>query len=173
MHSMLFHLNDRALTPDGKLVVAPDKVEELLIRGIPLSQIRVTAINNEIKKFNAMTDEQLQLLSDENIELNLDWLLPQEFKSLDLDKYIASMITTEHNELAEIRLENEYQEFKRRNMEMFLRTVIFIVSEFKKKNIVWGVGRGSSCASYLLYRIGLHSVNPLKYKIPYSEFFHD
>ena len=170
---MLFHLNDRSLTPDGKIVVRPDKVEELLIRGIPLSKIRVTELNDEIRKFNAITEEHLDLVSDENISLNLDWDIPPEFKNLNLDEYVNSLIAQEQSEIAEIRLQNEFQEFKRRNMQMFLRTIIFIVAEFRKKNIVWGVGRGSSCASYLLFKIGLHSVNPLKYKIPYSEFFHD
>ena len=144
----------------------------MILRGIPLSSIRVIERDKAIDKFNMMSDERIEVLTDDKIELNLDWQIPQDIKSIDLDKFIADMSKSE-SEVGEIRLQNEYQEFKRRGMTMFLRTIIFIVREFRSKNVVWGVGRGSSCASYLLFRLGLHSVNPLKYKIPYTEFFHD
>jgi DNA polymerase III alpha subunit len=38
------------------------------------------------------------------------------------------------------------------------------------KNIVWGVGRGSSCSSYLLYLLGLHEVDVVKYDVDISDF---
>ena len=173
MHTIVSHLNNRDVRGDGVIQVTPDQLEEMIIRGIPISQLRTSELTSEIKRFNAISDEKIEMLDDSNYHLNLDWNIPDEFKNLDLDQFVADIIKTESSEIAEIRLLNELQEFKRRDLQMFLRTVIFIVSEFKKHNVVWGVGRGSSCASYLLYKIGLHSVNPIKYNIQYSEFFHD
>ncbi len=176
MQQIITELNDRILRADGVIVVNPDKVEELFIRNIPISKIRILSSNEDTKLFNILSDEKLELFSDENIDLDFSWNLPEEYKNLNLDKYVQEIILSlsdKDSEIGEIRINNEFQEFKRRNLLNFLKTIIFIVSEFKSKNIVWGVGRGSSCASYLLYKIGLHSVDCLKYNIPYTEFFHD
>lgn len=176
MHANTIELNNRILRSDGAIGVAPEQVSEMIIRGIPISKIYVTKINEEIERFNRLSDERLELFTDENIKVNLDWILPEEFKSIDLDKYVQDIIDelpSDIHEIGEIRLNNELQEFKRRNLTDFLRTVIYVVSEFKSKGVIFGVGRGSSCASYLLYKIGLHCVDSLKYNISLTEFFHD
>jgi DNA polymerase-3 subunit alpha len=41
----------------------------------------------------------------------------------------------------------------------------------RKNNIVWGVGRGSSVASFVLYKIGIHRINSIEYDLPIEEFF--
>jgi DNA polymerase III alpha subunit len=40
----------------------------------------------------------------------------------------------------------------------------------RKNNILWGVGRGSSVASFVLYLIGIHRINSLFYNLPIEEF---
>jgi len=40
----------------------------------------------------------------------------------------------------------------------------------RKNNLVWGVGRGSSVSSYLLYLIGVHKVDSYKYRLDIKEF---
>jgi DNA polymerase III alpha subunit len=40
----------------------------------------------------------------------------------------------------------------------------------KERNIVWGVGRGSSVASYVLFLIGTHKVDSVKYELDFNEF---
>ena len=40
----------------------------------------------------------------------------------------------------------------------------------RKNNIVWGVGRGSSVASFVLFLIGVHKINSLYYDISIDEF---
>jgi DNA polymerase III alpha subunit len=40
----------------------------------------------------------------------------------------------------------------------------------RANNIVWGVGRGSSVASYVLFLIGIHKVDSLYYDLPIEEF---
>ena len=52
-----------------------------------------------------------------------------------------------------------------------LKTMKFIVDTLKKNNIVWGVGRGSSVASYVLHIIGVHKIDSVKYNLPIEEFF--
>ena len=39
-----------------------------------------------------------------------------------------------------------------------------VIPDFmRENNIVWGVGRGSSVASYVLYLIGVHRIDPTQY----------
>jgi DNA polymerase III alpha subunit len=178
MRASSTQLTDRILRIDGVVGVSADKITEMIVRGVELSKIRVLSVNDDVEKFNSISsDEKINVYSDnEDIDLSYKWLIPEEYMKIDLDKYVQNLINslpTEISEIGEIRLKNELQEFKRRNMLDFLRTIIFIVSVLKSKNIICGVGRGSSCASYLLFKIGLHSVDSLKYNISLTEFFHD
>jgi DNA polymerase III alpha subunit len=52
-----------------------------------------------------------------------------------------------------------------------LKTMKYIVDTLRKNNVVWGVGRGSSIASYALFLIGIHKIDSIKYDIPITEFF--
>jgi DNA polymerase III alpha subunit len=36
--------------------------------------------------------------------------------------------------------------------------------------VLWGVGRGSSVASYCLYILGVHKVDSIKYELDIHEF---
>jgi DNA polymerase III alpha subunit len=48
--------------------------------------------------------------------------------------------------------------------------LIYIIDTMRKNNIVWGVGRGSSVASYILYLLGVHKVDSVKYNLHIEEF---
>ena len=56
-------------------------------------------------------------------------------------------------------------------MVMVLKTMKYIVDTLRKHDVVWGVGRGSSVASYALYLIGVHKIDSVKYNLPIDEFF--
>ena len=51
-----------------------------------------------------------------------------------------------------------------------LRLMCYIRDKFIQNNVIWGVGRGSSVASYLLYLLGIHLIDPLKYDLDIHEF---
>ena len=40
----------------------------------------------------------------------------------------------------------------------------------KQNNLIWGVGRGSSVASYVLYLLGVHRIDSLHYNLDIAEF---
>lgn len=179
MHSNLIALKDRLLLFNGISIVEPEDVPDLFLKGLKPSQIQVAENSFEIEEFNKRSDEPLKIFDvDCNIDLTESkrWLLPDEYLNLDLDEYFHNfLIQLPENiqERAEVRINNELAEVKTRHFEDGLRTIIFVVDTFKKNKQVWGVGRGSSCASYLLYLIGLHKVDCLKYDVSYHEFFHD
>jgi DNA polymerase III alpha subunit len=53
---------------------------------------------------------------------------------------------------------------------MVIKTMKFIVDTLRENNVLWGVGRGSSVASYSLYLIGVHKIHSIKYKLPIEDF---
>lgn len=66
------------------------------------------------------------------------------------------------------RIDMEIEFFNRKNSE-FIYKLIDLIDKFKKDGVIWGVGRGSACASVLLYIIEVHDLDPIKFDIPFSE----
>ena len=96
-----------------------------------------------------------------------NWTMPDEYKELDIAKFIDSQELT-HQERN--RVEEEMTLFKERGMIPVLRFLVYLVDLCKQNNIVLGVGRGSSVASYVLYLLGVHRVNSIKYNLDIKEF---
>jgi len=65
----------------------------------------------------------------------------------------------------------ELRLFAKHDMIPMLKTMKYVVDTLRANNIVWGVGRGSSVASYVLHIIGVHKIDSVKYNIPIEEFF--
>jgi len=68
------------------------------------------------------------------------------------------------------RTYEELEAFDERGMFPLLQYMIYLVDFMRENNIVWGVGRGSSVASYVLYLIGVHKINSIKYDLDWHEF---
>jgi DNA polymerase III alpha subunit len=68
------------------------------------------------------------------------------------------------------RVDMELAEYKARNLYPVLRVLIYIIDTMRKNNIVWGIGRGSSIASYVLYLLSVHKVDSIKYNLDIKEF---
>ena len=96
-----------------------------------------------------------------------EWFMPDEYKAIDVQSWLLNKCTTD-KEIA--RVSNELIEFKKRDMNNLLRYMIYLVDFMRENNIVWGVGRGSSVASYVLYLIGVHRINSIQYGLDWQEF---
>lgn len=95
------------------------------------------------------------------------WYMPEEYKNFDIAKFVLDQCKEE----AEFqRAGEELLMFQERDMFMVLRYLKYLVDTMRKYNIVWGVGRGSSVASYVLYLIGVHRINSLHYDLSIDEF---
>jgi DNA polymerase III alpha subunit len=60
--------------------------------------------------------------------------------------------------------------FQERDMFIVLKYLKYLVDIMRKNNIVWGVGRGSSVASFVLFLIGIHRINSLYFQLEIGEF---
>ena len=96
-----------------------------------------------------------------------NWHMPEKYKQLDIAEYLLKLCTTD----AELqRVGTELLLYQERNMFDLLRFLVYIVDVMREQDIVWGVGRGSSVASYVLYLIGVHKIDSLYYDLDIAEF---
>lgn len=176
-------LSSRTLRFDGISILDPYQVEDFLLRGLKVQDIRITRMTPEINQFNAnvIFDDRIRVLETEELKFDQSWKLPTKYLELDIDQHVLAVfgervLGLEYDsaqiELAITRVALELQEFKARKLENLLRTIVFVLDRFKETGQIYGVGRGSSCASYVLFLLGLHVVDSILYNVPIEEFFH-
>jgi len=95
------------------------------------------------------------------------WLMPLEYKEYPVASYLLGLCTTAEEKA---RVEMELKLFKDHDMMDLLCFLKFLVDKLRENTILWGVGRGSSVASYCLYLMGIHKINSLKYDLDIREF---
>ena len=100
-------------------------------------------------------------------EADLAWNIPENYKNIDIEEYLLKQC--KHPNQFE-RVGDELALFKERNLYDLLRFLMYFMDVVKTHNVIYGVGRGSSVASYCLYLLGVHRVNSLKYNLDIKEF---
>jgi len=96
------------------------------------------------------------------------WFIPEEYRTMDLLDWLYQRCPTPE---IRARVVEELRLFAKHDMIPVLKTMKYVVDTLRANNIVWGVGRGSSVASYVLHIIGVHKIDSVKYNIPIEEFF--
>ena len=143
---------------EGVLRHGPSILEKCLADPIELKQY-----------FNRLDIEHLNYpRPKESIDIT-NWHIPYEYQNLDIEAWVREQTPPwdpEHS-----RVEQELALFNKHNMIPVLKTMKYIVDTLRANNVIWGVGRGSSVASYVLHIIGVHKIDSVKYNIPIEEFF--
>ena len=145
--------------------------EDVLLKSIlkyGIDVVEFAQVDSSVSsKYNLrVTNELLEypLFSDYSNE----WFMPDEYKTLDISEWILLQCKTNEQLL---RVQKELELFESHNMIDVLRFMKFLVDTLRNNSIVWGVGRGSSVASYVLFLIGVHKIDSIKYDLPIDEFF--
>jgi len=111
--------------------------------------------------------------------LQSEWFMPDAYKAIDIkvwlleqlqEKLQSDSLATAQYSKEWSRVNEEYAEYASRGMDDLLRYMVYLVDFMRENNIVWGVGRGSSVASYVLYLIGVHKVDSIQYGLDFREF---
>jgi DNA polymerase III alpha subunit len=143
---------------------------ELLYRNKDINDI----VFENATQFNQFADE----LDIEELILEANWSqdfnIPQHYKDIDVEEYVRKLIPNgvdgTDNAEASQRVDMELALYKARNLYSILQLMIYIVDMMRKNSLVWGVGRGSSVASYVLFLIGIHKIDSIKYNLIIEEF---
>jgi DNA polymerase III alpha subunit len=120
------------------------------------------------------TMPRFQLFSPRNINVNdwhkrnqSNWRMPQEYHDLDIAKWLLDQCQTQE-ELQ--RVGEELLMYQEHDLLDLLKYLKYLVDLMREHHVIWGVGRGSSVASYVLYLIGVHRINSMYYDLDVKEF---
>lgn len=172
-------LKDRTLWFDGESSMSPERIADLILSGRSISGIHPNEIDASVKKYNLYTEDKLTLKEDANL-VQPSFNLPEKYRNLDLKKFFFQRLNSEV-ELGEFsaediekrisRVKTELKLFDQYEIVGLIQSTIYIIDTFEEHNVVWGTGRGSSCACYCLYLAGLHEVDSVLYDLDLNEFF--
>ncbi len=111
--------------------------------------------------FTDMTVEEFDVMKQNS------WHMPDEYRRMDIAEYILSLCDSD----AKLqRCGQELLLFQERNLFDLLRYLKYLVDTLQANRMIWGVGRGSSVASYVLYLLGVHRIDSIFYELDPSEF---
>lgn len=95
------------------------------------------------------------------------WFMPELYYSFDIRQYCISKCKSS---IEEDRVLEELAEFENRKMMRVLQWLKFFVDTCLEENVVWGVGRGSSVSSFVLYLLNVHRIDSIKYNLDWRDF---
>ena len=163
----------------GRVVYDVYDLYDMVMSGLDTSKIKEVSWNEDFEKYNKAVKknyvdtnileklETIKLDVEEFDRINQEnWFIPDEYKTLDIKSYVLERTPTH----AIDRVNEELNLYDKYNVIDVLKVSIYIIDTLRKNNIVWGVGRGSSVASYVLYLIGVHKIDSIKYELDINEF---
>lgn len=166
----------------GEMIVSENDIVEHLYLGESIVSDIVVDDSSWIEQYNSLMTtfdladnvipwhEESNLLSAEFVDscVGIDgWYMPDAYKELDMYKYLTDLCTTP----TQIeRVATEYVEYEKRNMIPVLKFLVYFIETLEKNDVVWGVGRGSSVSSYILFLLRVHRIDSLKYDLDIKEF---
>ena len=170
-------IDKHKLWADGTITIEPESIISYIVK---LSSIEngierlfVSSINKDVDEYNQFSENQISIKKECNIN-EPQWNIPID---IDLEEYLYGLVSKiEKDYLYEKRIERlstEIYLFKKLKLEDVLCVLIYVIDVMTKRRIIWGVGRGSSCSSYLLYLMGLHEVDAVKYEIEIEDFLRE
>ena len=164
----------------GQVVLTTDDLIQGLYSGkitnltdIVLNDLEeITRFQNAVKrnynKFQSISQYQLPnvTINQFDSELQKHWFMPKDYYPNLIEMLYDLCATDEQKD----RVNEELELFIQHGMLDLLFYLKYLVDTMRSNNIVWGVGRGSSVASYVLYLLGVHKVDSIKYGLDIREF---
>lgn len=152
----------------GNMYVEEDDIIELLLLNkqakiLPRNVQSFKTFESTCKTYGIKNPFELDSSTDD-----ITWNMPDEYQTLDIKTYIANNHKLNAEQWSRANL--ELAEFEQRNLTDLLRFLVYFIDTVRANNIVYGVGRGSSIASYVLYLLRVHRIDSFKYNLDIKEF---
>jgi DNA polymerase III alpha subunit len=163
----------------GQLVINSNELANELYRcpDLDISNFSVTdsdQFNSSVKELHTDFGLLNQYLSLDDLSVDKfdelmqsQWHMPDEYKNLDIATHVLNLCQTQE-ELQ--RVGQELLLYHERNLFDLLKYLKYFVDTMRANNVLWGLGRGSSVASYVLYLLGVHKINSIYYDLSIEEF---
>jgi len=165
----------------SELVFSEDDICNLLMQGHNIDSLKHVRVDEtvDLEKLIGLVEQPESLLTwgfpynsdisvpEFHLTQQLSWHMPVEYRTLDIAEHILGLCKSE----AELqRCGEELLLFQERNLFDLLRYLTYLVDVMTTNRVIWGVGRGSSVASYVLYKLGIHRIDSLYYNLDCREF---
>lgn len=164
----------------GEIVLDEDDLCDLIMQGRDLTQMKCVIDRSvDIESAIQLLEDPGQLMlwtfpNDSDISVpdwdhvqQSNWHMPEEYKQLDIAEHVVAMCDTPEQLQ---RVGHELLLYQERGLFDLLRYLTYLVDVMKQNNVIWGVGRGSSVASYVLYLLGVHRIDSMYYDLDVGEF---
>lgn len=163
----------------GRMIFGEDDVVDMVMKGVDITKLKNLLVDSTVDLElaaqileNVPTFLQYDQMAQES-QTEFDhrcqntWFMPEEYKQLDIAEYILGLC----NSSAELqRCGHELLMYQERGLFDLLRYLKYLVDLMTANRLIWGVGRGSSVASYVLYKLGVHRIDSLHYELDPAEF---
>lgn len=160
----------------GQLILSENDICSIYLKN-PEASLKECLVESEIKldasleltnipNLTVATESNVSI-ADFDIALQQEWHMPEEYKTLDIAQYVLDLCQTDAERQ---RVGEELMLYLDRNLFTLLQYLKYLVDTMRKYNIVWGVGRGSSVSSYVLYLLGVHKIDSLYYDLDIHDF---
>lgn len=175
-------LKNRTLWFDGDTSYPSDNIHTTFV--FDKKTIFVDEMTKDIQQFNKLVSADKQIKVKKDIRpLKFDWIIPEEYQQMDLRAHLVDKLSIEieqaewqdgEGEISKraVRVAKELKLFEHHELLDVLRVLIYVINTLNSNSLVWGVGRGSSVSSYVLYLIGVHDVDSVKYELDIEDFLH-
>ena len=132
----------------------PGKYNDIVKQlGIDLPILNTAPVRENVKEFDRKNTD--------------NWHMPEKYYQINVLQWLLERCQTDAEKQ---RVQIEYDLFEKKGFIRVLQFLIYFVDTLRANNIVWGVGRGSSVASFCLFLIGVHKINPMLYNLDHREF---
>jgi DNA polymerase III alpha subunit len=161
----------------GQIVLDESDLFELIMQGRDLESVTGALVDDtvdveaaaywleRVPEFTYWTEPDAQRAFDDMQQST--WHMPEEYRELDIAELVIGMCDTE----AKLqRVAHELLLYQERGLFDLLRYLKYLVDIMRDNHVIWGVGRGSSVASYVLYLLGVHRIDSLYYDLNAEEF---
>lgn len=163
-------------------IYSEDDVMDIVMSGASFEQVQAIMVDDtvDIERLATYVEVlpvvfQKYYKSAESIEhfdskCQAEWRMPDSYKNMDIAEYILGLC---NNEAELQRVGEELLLYQERDLFNLLRYLKYLVDIMTENRVIWGVGRGSSVASYILYKLGVHKIDSLYYRLDIKEFLRD
>ena len=171
---MKYPITNRKIDNNG-LVVCDEKslIDSMFVDPKYIDKIVASHISKDIDTYNkwAKIYDFNQITTNESIidhkENQKSWFMPEEYKNFDIESHLLSLCKND-NEIQRVKL--ELKEYNDRNLYNLLKYLKYLVDVMLQEKIIYGIGRGSSVSSFVLYLLKVHRINSLTMNLDISEF---
>jgi DNA polymerase III alpha subunit len=162
----------------GELIFSESDVIDLLMQGHdPVSLVGMVVDNNvKVESWPDIIDPVPDFYQQRfynytvpefHAQQQRNWHMPEEYKNLDIAAHVLNLCQTQEQMQ---RCGQELLLYQERDLFDLLRYLKYLVDTMTENHIIWGVGRGSSVASYVLYKLGVHRIDSMYYNLDIAEF---